>query len=414
MTVAPGLGRAPRLSDVDLTNPEAFVAGVPHDVLALLRAEAPVFWHPERTGAGFWVLSKYHDVMQASLDARTFSSARGGTLIREIPEGPELEANRAIMLNMDAPRHTRFRRIVNMGFSPKMVSRLAVHVRELATRIIDDVAASGQCDFVTDVAAELPLQVIAEMMGIPLEDRHMVFDWSNKLIGFDDPEYGTSEEKGKIASMEMFMYANQLATERRNSTRDDLVSVLMAAEVDGEKLTEAEFDSFFLLLAVAGNETTRNLISGGMLALLQHREQWERLLAEPALLPSAVEEMLRWVTPVMYFRRTATCDTEVRGQKIREGDKVTLWYVSANRDEEIFPDGHRFDVTRHPNEHLAFGLGHHFCLGANLARLEIQIMFEELLRRLPDIRPAGPVERLRSNFINGIKRMPVRFTPARS
>jgi cytochrome P450 len=399
------------LADIDLSSPDSFLGGFPHAAFALLRREAPVYWHPERTGRGFWVVSKYRDVMAVQLAPKTFSSMRGGTLMREF-EGDDLESNRAIMLNMDAPRHTRFRRLVNIGFSPKMVSRLAPHIRDMTSRILDAVAPKGECDFVTEIAAELPLQVIAEMIGVPLEDRHKVFDWSNRLIGFDDPEYGESVEKGKLASMEMFMYANQLALERRDNPRDDLVSVLMSAEVDGEKLSDVEFNSFFLLLAVAGNETTRNLISGGMLALFEHPDQLARLLAKPALLPTAVEEMLRWVSPVMYFRRTVTEDTELRGQRIREGDKVTVWYGSANRDEEMFPNADRFDIGRTPNEHLAFGIGHHFCLGANLARLEIQIMFEEILRRLPDIQLAGKVERLRSNFIHGIKRMPVRFTPS--
>ena len=414
MIAAPqGAALAADLSGIDLSSPDTFVRGWPHEAFRRLRAHAPVFWHEERGGPGFWVVSKYHDLMAVSLDSRTFSSARGGTILRDLA-GEDLEVNRTIMLNMDAPRHTRFRRLVNMGFSPKMVSRMEPHIRELANRIIDGVAARGECDFVTEVAAELPLQVIVEMMGVPVEDRHRVFEWSNRLIGFDDPEYGGSEEVGKAASMEMYMYANELALERRRSPRDDLVSVLMAAEVDGEQLSEVEFDSFFLLLAVAGNETTRNLVSGGMLALFEHPAERARLMADRSLMATAVEEMLRWVSPVMYFRRTATHDTELRGQRIREGDKVTMWYGSANRDEEIFPDGHRFDVGRAPNEHLAFGIGHHFCLGANLARLEIRVMFEELLRRLPDIELAGPVERLRSNFINGIKRMPVRFTPERS
>jgi cytochrome P450 len=400
------------LADIDLSNPDTFVPGWPHEAFRLLRAEAPVYRHPERTGAGFWVVSKYRDVMGVQLDSKTFSSGRGGTILREF-QGDELEANQAIMLNMDAPRHTRFRRLVNMGFSPKMINRQAPHIRDIAGKIIDAVADRGECDFVTDIAAELPLQVIAEMVGIPLEDRHLVFKWSNQMIGFDDPEYQPNADVSRIASMEMFMYANQLAVERKNAPRDDLVSVLMAAEVDGEKLSEVEFDSFFLLLAVAGNETTRNLISGGMHALFQHPDERARLACDASLMPTAVEEMLRWVSPVMYFRRTATRDTEIRGQKIGEGDKVTVWYGSANRDEEIFQNADRFDVGRTPNEHLAFGLGHHFCLGANLARLEIQIMFEEIFRRLPDLELAGPVERLRSNFINGVKRMPVRFGRSR-
>ena len=400
-----------RLTDIDLTNPDTFVPGYPHEAFRLLRAEAPIYWHPERGGGGFWVVTKYDDVKAVSLDSKTYSSGRGGTLMREF-ENEELEANQAIMLNMDAPRHTRFRRLVNVGFSPRMVSRLESHVRDMTRKIIDAVAARGECDFVTEIAAELPLQVIVEMIGVPMEDRHLVFKWSNQMVGFDDPEYG--EQISRAASMEMFMYANQLALARKESLRDDLVSVLMSAEVDGEKLSEVEFDSFFLLLAVAGNETTRNLISGGMRALFDHPEQRARLAADPSLLPTTVEEMLRWVSPVMYFRRTVTHDTELRGHKLREGDRVTIWYGSANRDEDVFPNADRFDVGRTPNEHLAFGIGHHFCLGANLARMEIQIMFEEIFRRLPDIQLAGPVERLRSNFLNGIKHMPVRFTPRRS
>ena len=274
-------------------------------------------------------------------------------------------------------------------------------------------AAKGQCDFVSEVAAELPLQAIAELMGIPLADRHLVFNWTNRLIGFDDPEFQASWDDAKLAAAEMYMYANQLAAERRDRPGDDLVSVLMNAEVDGERLTELEFDLFFVLLAVAGNETTRNLISGGMLALIEHPEQRARLLANPSLMPTAVEEMLRWVSAVIEFRRTATRDTELHGQKIREGDKVIIYYISANRDDERLPRADRFDVGRTPNDHLAFGIGEHFCLGSNLARLEIRVMFEELLRRLPDIELAGPVDRLRSSLINGIKRMPVTFTPER-
>ncbi|TMA53945.1 MAG: cytochrome P450 [Deltaproteobacteria bacterium] len=366
------------IDHVNLADPDAFVGGVPHEVFTRLRAEAPIYWHPESDGPGFWVLSRYHDVTAVSLDPKTFSSWKGGTIIRDW-KGQDLEQNRLMMLNMDAPRHTKYRRLVTLGFTPRMVTRLTPHVRAMANRIIDNVAARGACDFVTEIAAELPLQAIAEMIGVPLEDRHLVFDWSNRMIGFDDPDYSGSAEAGKLAAVEMYLYANQLALARKEHPRDDLVSV----------------------------------ISGGMLALMQHPEERRRLLANPALLPTAIEEMLRWVTPVMYFRRTATHDTEIRGQKIHEGEKVTLWYISANRDEEIFPHPDRFDVGRNPNDHLAFGIGHHFCLGANLARLEIQIMFEELLRRLPDIELAGPVARLRSNFINGIKSMPVRFTPER-
>jgi cholest-4-en-3-one 26-monooxygenase len=371
-----------------------------------------VWWNPSTQGSGFWVLSRYQDIWDVSLDQRTFSSARCGAIQRDWVED-QYEPQREMLINQDPPRHTKYRRLVNMGFSPKIVTRLEQHIRELADHIIDKVAARGDCDFVTDVAAELPLQVIVEMIGVPLVDRHKVFDWSNKMLAYDDPEYQTSPEVPHIASAEMFRYANELALKRRIAPKDDLVSILMEAEVDGEKLTEAEFDCFFMLLAVAGNETTRNSISGGMLALIEHPIERARLMADPALIPTAVDEMVRWVSPVMVFRRTATRDVEVGGQPIREGESVSLWYGSANRDDRVFRDADRFDVGRLPNEHLGFGIGPHFCLGANLARLEIRIMFERLLARLPDIELAGPVERLRSNFINGIKHMPVRFTPER-
>jgi cholest-4-en-3-one 26-monooxygenase len=270
------------------------------------------------------------------------------------------------------------------------------------------VAKRGSFDFVTEIAAELPLLVIAELLGVPAEDRHKVFEWSNSLVGFDDPEYNTSMETGKIASAQMWAYANQLALERKEHPLGDLVSVLMEAEVDGDRLTEMEFDSFFLLLAVAGNETTRNLISGGMRALIEHPDQRARVLADPTLLPSTIEEMLRWVSPLIHFRRTATRDVEMHGKTIREGDKVVIFYPSANNDERVFVNPHTFDVSRSPNDHLAFGIGEHFCLGANLARLEIRLIFEEMLKRLPDLELAGPVRRLRSNFLNGIKAMPVK------
>jgi cholest-4-en-3-one 26-monooxygenase len=405
-----GAAAPQRLSDIDLASPDTYVPAVPHAAFKLLRNTAPVFWHKDPDGPSFWAITKHQDVVTVSRDPKTFSSARRTALFQEL--GPEeLAQTQMLMLNMDPPRHTKIRALVNKGFTPRMVARLEPHVREIATEIIDAVARKGQCDFVKDVAAELPLHVIAEMMGVPIEDRHALFDWSNRLIGFDDPEYATSEEDGKKAAIEVYTYANKLAVARKDKPGDDLISVLMSAEVDGEKLTELEFDLFFLLLMVAGNETTRNLISGGMLALMEHPEERARLLRDPSLMPTAVDEMLRWVSPVMSFRRTATRDTEIRGQKIREGDKVLIYYASANRDEEVFPDSDRFDVARTPNDHLAFGIGEHFCLGSSLARLEIRVIFEELLRRLPDMEPASPAARLRSSLINGIKRMPVAFTP---
>jgi cholest-4-en-3-one 26-monooxygenase len=399
------------LADVNLFNPDTFVNGVPYDMFAVLRREAPVYWHSQPNGRGYWAVTRYNDVLNVSRDIATFSSARQGAILQDGPVA-DLETMQMIMLNMDPPRHTKLRGLVNKGFTPGRINRLMDRVGELCTEIVDAVGHKGECDFVTDVAAELPLHVIAEMVGIPVYDRHKIFEWSNKLIGFDDPEFANSPEVAQEVSMQMYMYANELALERKDSPQDDLVSVLMRAEVDGEQLSEMEFDLFFLLLAVAGNETTRNLISGGMQALFDHPDQFDLLRSDPSLTDSAVEEMLRWVTPVMQFQRTATHDTELSGQPIAEGDSVVMYYGSANRDETVFESPDVFDIRRSPNEHLTFGGGGtHFCLGANLARLEIQLIFKELLRRLPDIEPSAPPRRLRSNFINGVKEMPVRFTP---
>jgi cholest-4-en-3-one 26-monooxygenase len=400
--------------DIDLVNPDNFTDGVPYHWFEVLRREAPVYHHPEPGGPGFWAITKYEDIVTISMDSGTFSSWQGGTNIYDLPED-SLSFVRMIMLNMDPPQHTKYRRLVSKGFTPKIVNAMEPHVRTIANDIIDRLAGRGECDFVADIAAELPLQVILELMGVPMDDRHLVFDWSNRMIGFDDPDYQNSPEDGRAAATDMFMYANQLAVDRKRSPRADVISTLMRAEMDGEALTETEFDAFFVLLSVAGNETTRNLISGGMLALIEHPAERQKLLDNRSLIPPAVEEMLRWVTPVIHFRRTATRDTQLRGQTITEGEKVVMYYGSGNRDDEVFANGNDFDVSREPNPHITFGPGGaHFCLGASLARLEIRVMFEELLRRLPDIELAAPVSRLRSNFIAGIKRMPVRFTPERS
>jgi cholest-4-en-3-one 26-monooxygenase len=398
-----------QLAEVELLDPDVFVRGIPHEAFEVLRREAPVYFHREPGGRGFWAVTKYDDVVTVSKDPGRFSSHRGGTNIQDYPP-EDLSTIQLLMLNMDPPQHNKFRRLVSQGFTPRVIAKLEPRIRQIANNILDEIAPHGACDFVRSVAAELPLQVIAELMGIPQEDRGKVFDWSNRLIGFDDPDFQTSLDDGKQAAMEMWMYANTLGEVRKGGKGDDLVTILMNGEVDGTSLSEPEFDSFFLLLAVAGNETTRNLIAGGLLALIEHPEQRARLVEKPSLVSSAVEEMLRWVTPVVHFRRTALRDTELRGVKIKEGEKVVVYYPSANRDEDVFESPRLFDVGRSPNEHLAFGVGQHFCLGNNLARLEIRVMFEELLRRLPDMELAGPVKRLRSNFINGVKEIPVKFT----
>lgn len=395
------------LGEVELYNPDVYVNGVPHEAFRLLRKEAPVHYQKEPSGRGYYAITKYEDIVNISKNPKTFSSYHG-TNIEEYP--PEaLEAVRMLMVNMDPPQHNKFRKLASVAFTPRVVKALEPAIRERARKILDEVQEKKDVDVVSQMAGELPLQVICDLGGVPQEDRHLIFDWSNRLIGFDDPEFQTSFEDGTIAAAEVWQYANQLAEGRKGKTGDDLVTILINAEIDGTRLSEMEFDAFFLMLMVAGNETTRNLISGGLLALLENPEQQARLVKDHSLIPSAVEEMLRWVTPVMYFRRTTTTDVEIRGVKIKEGEKVVMYYPSANRDEDIFQDPYKFDVGRTPNEHLAFGTGQHFCLGASLARLEIRIMFEELIKRLPKFELTGKARRLRSNFINGYKEIPARF-----
>ncbi len=400
------------LRDINLLDPDRFIQGVPHEWFTYLRHHAPVYKHPEpRGGPGFWVVSRYHDLIEVNRDGQTFSSeqTRGGVVVLE-QGNTDLSDEGRMMLTMDAPDHTRYRKLVNRGFTPRMINALEPHIKRIVIELIDSAVEKGKCDFVLEVAAELPLQVIAQMLGVPFADRHKVFEWSNRLIGSKDPEYSVSEEEARGAALEMFMYAKELADQRRDDPRDDIVTALLNAETDGDRLSEMDFNLFFLLLAVAGNETTRNALSHGLNTLIDYPEQYRMLVADPTLVPAATEEILRWCSPVMYFRRNVTRDTTLGGQQLRAGDKISIWYISANRDEEIFPDPFKFDITRSPNEHVAFGGGGpHYCLGANLARMEINILLEELVKRVGSVERAGEVQRLRSNFINGIKHLPVRL-----
>jgi cytochrome P450 len=316
---------------------------------------------------------------------------------------------------MDAPRHTKLRKLVNRGFTPRVVASIEATVRSTARRIVETVAPKGECDFVEEIAAALPLKIICDMMGIPEADNRRMFELSNTILGIGDPEYGVTMDVLMNAAIELSQYAQALGEARVASPGDDITSVLMSADVDGERLTSAEFASFFILLVVAGNETTRNAISHGMRALTNHPAERAKWMADfERVAPTAVEEIVRWATPVIHFRRTATKDVEIQGTKIREGEKVVLWYSSANRDERAFVDPYRFDVTRSPNEHVGYGGGGaHFCLGANLARREIKVMFEEIFRGLPDIRIVGEPDMLFSAFIHGIKRMRAEWTPRR-
>ena len=399
-----------QLSDVDLLDPDVFRTGQHHEMFRVLRAEDPVHWSDEPDGPGFWSVTRHADLIEVNREPQLFSSAEQGISIQDI--GDDNAMVREMMLYMDPPRHTRYRRLVNKGFTPRMIGLLETGLRTKSQLILDNVVEKGSCDFVIDISAELPLQAIAELMGVPAEDRHKLFEWSNRMIGIDDPEFEGDRDNAGEAAAELYMYANSLAAQKRESLTDDILSKLLGSEIDGDALTETEFDMFFMLLAVAGNETTRNATSHGMRALLDNPDQFDKLKANPELLPSAIEEILRWATPVLHFRRTAMEDYELGGKQIKKGDKVVIWHISANRDEAVFDDPYRFDIERSPNDHIAFGGGGaHFCLGANLARMELNLIFSEILNRVPDMTANGETEYLRSNFIGGIKHMPVRFTP---
>lgn len=406
------------LNDIDLLDLDRFVTGEHHQMFELLRREQPVHWTDEPDGTGFWSVTKHADLQMVNRDTTVFSSEVGGTQRIDMSEAGDFDTRGVMLVDTDPPKHTRYRRLVNKGFTPRMIGLIEAHLSYRAELIVDEVIETGSCEFVGDLAAELPLQAIAEIMGVPQEDRRLMFDWSNTMIGAQDADFNSdlnSNEAATTAAAEVFAYANQLAAARREDPRDDIVTTLINAEIEGEQLNELEFDMFMLLLTVAGNETTRNATASGMDALLRNPDQMARLVAnldDDAYLSGAIDEVLRWATPVLQFRRTATVDTEIRGQKIAAGDKVLIWHISANRDEEVFPEPFTFDIERTPNEHVAFGGGGaHYCLGANLAKIELEIIFREILSRMPDLTAAGPAEMLRSNFIGGVKRLPVTFTP---
>lgn len=395
------------LASVDLSDPRVFADGPPHELFARMRAETPVRWNESRDGEGFWSVTRAVDIAAIGRDPQTWSSNRRGVFVREDVPIP-VDLIRLIMLAMDPPQHTKHRMIVQKVFTPHTVNRQEGQIRERVAALVDRAAERSECDFVSEIAVELPLQTIAEMLGVPYEDRGKLFEWTNRI----EAAHTDRTDDGLAAFGEMGAYLAELIEQRRRRPSDDLISALLEAEVDGERLSDLEITSFFGLLMFAGNDTTRNTASGGLLALLEHPDQLARLRDDPLLLPSAVEEILRWVSAVMWFSRTATRDVELRGQKIAEGQKVVLWYASGSRDEQLIADPMRFDIGRSSVEHQAFGGGgRHFCLGASLARLQLRVLFEELLRRLPDLELAGPPVRLRSNWVNGLVSLPIRYAP---
>jgi cytochrome P450 len=412
--------RQPVIED-DLTDSRLYAQGPPHEVFDRLRAHGPVAWVREplrlrrnlrgRTGevggGGFWAVTGAAEVVEASRDPGRFSSGLRGCDLPDPLDDDDLAEIKLVMINMDAPEHTRIRRIVQGAFTPVNVERLRATAARESEAIIDDLAGAGPIDFVPNAAAELPIRILAELLGVPQEDQHLIFEWSNTIIEGADPSNTSDPEAAGRTMIDMFLYGHNVAEDRRQNPRDDLVSLIANAQIDGERLTDVEFDMFWILLLVAGNETARSLIAGGTQALLHNEEERRRLWVDPTLLGTGVAEMLRWVSPVNCFRRTATVDTELGGQRIEAGEKVVVLYGAANRDPRAFPDPHRFDLSRSPNDHVAFGFGPHFCLGAALARLEAQEFFAALIRRASDVVEAGPAEYVPSSLVSGVRRLPV-------
>lgn len=401
---------------VDLNDLGVFVDGQPHDKFDVLRRDHPLYWNEEDRawGPGFWNVTRYADVVAISRDTETFSSASGINISYPPTADPTIvTAVVGNMICMDPPLHRAYRKIAQPYFAPRTIAQLEGRIRELATQILDRALQKRELDFMEEIAAPLPISVLCDMLGVPHSDWRLIFDWSNVLIGFDDPELGQSEQNVTNTFLSLFGYGQQMIADRRQSPRDDLMTAIAKAEPqDGQTIPEHLLNGFFLLMVIAGNETTRNSLSGGMLALLQNPAEQRKLVDDVTRIPTGIEEILRYVSPVNYMRRTVLRDTEMHGETLRAGDKIVMWYGAANRDPEAYDQPHTFDVSRDPNPHLAFGIGEHFCLGARLARLQLKIMFEELLRRTTKIELAGDVRYMRTNFINGIKAMPVRIHAA--
>jgi len=398
----------------DFTDPDIYAERLPVEELAEMRRTAPIWWNEQPYGAGgfddggFWVVTKHRDVKEISLRSDVFSSLQKTALPRykDGAVGEHVERGKFVLLNMDAPQHTRLRKIISRAFTPRAVERLRDDLNARARRIVEAAAAEGAGDFVEQVSCELPLQAIAELMGVPQEDRKKLFDWSNQMVGDQDPEFATND--AATASVELIMYGMLMAADRAKNPGADLVTKLIQADIEGHKLSEDEFGFFVILLAVAGNETTRNSITQGMMAFTDHPDQWELYKKErPA---TTADEIVRWATPVTSFQRTALEDYELSGVQIKKGQRVVMFYRSANFDEEVFDDPFTFNILRNPNPHVGFGgTGAHYCIGANLARMTIDLMFNAIADVMPDLQSISKPERLRSGWLNGIKHWQVDY-----
>ena len=428
-----------------IVDPDTYLTGVPHETFAALRDEAAVVWMAEppidrsRAGPGFWGVVRHAEVKEVMRDPAVYSSHLGATQITDPPDAGALAFVRQMMLNQDPPEHSRLRKLLTRAFTPRAIARLEDRIHGWARDLVSGVADRGECDFATEVAADLPLLTLAELFGVPGQDRWLMFDWSNRVIGYQDEEYAVSARAGADGSTELarralalrpepdehgrlpdqrtrdgmpdlYAYAHDLGEYKRRNPGDDIMSNLMReVDEDGGRVSVGEFENLFWLFSVAGNETLRNALPGGLFALMSNVDEYRKLRADRSLLPGAVEEMLRWWSPVMRFRRTAAVDTEIGGVRMKAGDKVVVWFSSANRDERAFAEPDRFDVTRTANDHLGFGHGPHYCIGAHLAKVQMRALFTALFDILGEVEPAGAPARLRSNFQNGIKHLPIRW-----
>lgn len=415
------MAAGPALSEIDLSDNDRFVDGPPWSTFDLLRREAPVFFNPEPAdNQGFWAVTRHADIITVSRDEQTFSSEVGAVNLEQLDQR-QLDIRRS-MLETDGARHFALRRLLQRDFSARALAPYETFLRGLTATTLDAALAQGEFDFVKQVSADFPIRVLARLLGVPESDTGQLIAWGNRMVGNTDPDYAdvllddpASDQYRDLpfrspAALEVFGYGDELARQRRGGAGDDLVSKLVnRTPDDGIPLSEQDFHNYFLLLVVAGNETTRHTISHTMKALIDHPAQLAMLQERPELVPAAVEEFLRWASPVYHFRRTATREVELHGQRIKAGDKVVIWFPSGNRDEAVFEDPYRFDVTRDAKEQMAFGKGGpHLCLGNQLARMEIRIMFDELVRRVSSVQQVGDLRPVRSNFVNGIKSMPVR------
>jgi len=398
---------------VDLSDPATYVAGVPHEAFRWLREHDPVHWQEETgrsgslPGPGYWALTRYADIAFVSKNPDLFSSEVGTSIVSDLPKR-DLANMQQQLIHMDPPRHTELRNLVNPHFKPGAVRRTESNMRTIVRETLDALSDRRRCEFVEDVSAPISLRGLTHLLGVPDAHSKKFYHWTNKLIGATDPEV-SSQWRGRLAVLEIFWYAARARRKRMRRPTQDIYSSLIHGRLGERPLTKLQLGMNYFLLIVAGNETTRNALSGGVQALCEHPDELARLRSEPQLLPQAIEEMLRWVSPVMQFRRTALRDVEVGGRSIRKGEKLVMYYGAANRDPAVFENPDVFDVRRRPNSHLAFGTGTHFCVGSHMARLELRVAFEEILRRYPHLQLDGPVERLQSNFISGIKSMPIRL-----